>query len=173
MAAQAHRALSEGCTDQPSWVPGDHGVWRGAEAPAGWSPQQARLTPRGPWGAGRRLGRRAEELGQAGSVLAWKARGRRASKPAKGVPAWPFQSRGTRDSGEPTVLPPRPGSTKARPPAPATCSCRLLSFSSRMPIWPLVEQTWMPAGAREVQDAGTPMGLWLGRGLLHIPTISF
>lgn len=38
-----------------------------------------------------------------------------------------------------------------------------LFLSSRMPTWPLVDQTRMPAGAREVHIIGDPCGLWLGQ----------
>lgn len=55
----------------------------------------------------------------------------------------------------------------ASPLLPAPCNLPLaglsLFLSSRMPTWPLVEQTRMPAGAREVLTVGPPVGLWLGQ----------
>lgn len=77
-----------------------------------------------------------------------------------------FWSRGTGGSWLPALLPPGPAPPRRGHPPLQPASCRPLSFSSRTPIWPLVEQTRMPAGAREVQDAGTPVGPWLGQGSL-------
>lgn len=39
---------------------------------------------------------------------------------------------------------------------PATCPCRPLSFTSRMPMWALVEQTRMPAGPPRRYRSGGP-----------------
>jgi len=96
----------------PWGLEGSSGPRRLASAP-GWS---APLGDHGAQGAGvrARLKRRAGELGQAGSPPAWKAGGRHASKSAKCVPAWPFQSRGAGDSGEPTFLPSPPPEIKKK-----------------------------------------------------------
>lgn len=60
------------------------------------------------------------------------------------------------------------GGAVSQPPLlPAPCNLPLaglsLFLSSRMPTWPLVEQTQMPVGALEVHTMGTPVGLWLGQ----------
>lgn len=82
-----------------------------------------------------------------------------------GRPHAPSRARPSQALWAPTPHPRLPGPRwRGECLPPATCPCRPLSFSSRMPIWPLVEQTRMPAGGREVQEAGTPWVSGWGQG---------
>lgn len=165
--------------DTPGSAPGaaqtpatEHLRTAGQQGPGGWPPTCWSPTPsRAP--AGVRAGCRAqgpgsgepslagwEELpGQAGPAEAWEA----GSSPVRCEDSTRLPAPASRGAVVRHPPPRLRGPRRACPP-PQPASCRPLSLSSRMPIWPLVEQTRMPAGALEVQGAGTPVVSGWGRG---------
>lgn len=136
--------------EAPCWSPGPGETPSGsrpAVGPRGWAPGSCHLSGLGAGGTGR------GGLKAAGGARAHPLLGSRR----------PFQSLVSAGTpGRPASPARLPGPW--RQPAPCNLPCCPLSFSSRMPMWALVEQTRMPAGAREVQEAGTPRVSGWGRG---------
>lgn len=135
-------------------------------------------TPRGSWGAESRHVGAAQKAGRRagpGRVCAGlEGRRRHVSKSPKCAPARPFQSRGARGSGVPTLLPLGPGSTKARPPGPATCllppSLFLFQNANLAPCGADPDASWGTRGTRR----GDPCGSLAGAGVTYtFPQASF